>query len=71
MREVILIEDQVMRFDRKKLGFDVVSFAQVKLTAHARSLTHVIQRMSRGLFSLSQERILERWNNPASRETST
>lgn len=32
-----LILGQVMRFDRKKLGFDVVVFAQVKLTAHGRS----------------------------------
>lgn len=27
----------MMRFDRKKLGFDVLVFAQVKLTAHRRS----------------------------------
>jgi Lrp/AsnC family transcriptional regulator len=32
-----LIQGQVMRFDRKKLGFDVMVFAQVKLTAHGRS----------------------------------
>jgi Lrp/AsnC family transcriptional regulator len=32
-----LIQGQMMRFDRKKLGFDVLVFAQVKLTAHGRS----------------------------------
>jgi Lrp/AsnC family transcriptional regulator len=32
-----LIQGQIMRFDRKKLGFDVMVFAQVKLTAHGRS----------------------------------
>jgi len=32
-----LILGQMMRFDRKKLGFDVLVFAQVKLTAHGRS----------------------------------
>ncbi|MFC1696052.1 Lrp/AsnC family transcriptional regulator [Pseudomonadota bacterium] len=31
------IKGQVMNFDRKKLGFDVMVFAQVKLTAHGRS----------------------------------
>lgn len=31
------IQGQVMNFDRKKLGFDVMVFAQVKLTAHGRS----------------------------------
>jgi len=31
------IRGQVMNFDRKKLGFDVMVFAQVKLTAHGRS----------------------------------
>lgn len=37
LREDGLIMGQVMRFDRKKLGFDVMVFAQVKLTAHGRS----------------------------------
>jgi Lrp/AsnC family transcriptional regulator len=37
LREEGLILGQVMRFDRKKLGFDVMVFAQVKLTAHGRS----------------------------------
>ena len=37
LREDGLIKGQMMRFDRKKLGFDVVVFAQVKLTAHGRS----------------------------------
>ena len=32
-----LIQGQMIRFDRKKLGFDVMVFAQVKLTAHGRS----------------------------------
>ena len=32
-----LIQGQLMRFDRKKLGFDILVFAQVKLTAHGRS----------------------------------
>lgn len=32
-----LIQGQMIRFDRKKLGFDVLVFAQVKLTAHGRS----------------------------------
>jgi len=37
LRNEGLIQGQVMRFDRKKLGFDVMVFAQVKLTAHGRS----------------------------------
>ena len=37
LREEGLILGQVMRFDRKKLGFDILVFAQVKLTAHGRS----------------------------------
>jgi Lrp/AsnC family transcriptional regulator len=37
MRDEGLIQGQEMRFDRKKLGFDVMVFAQVKLTAHGRS----------------------------------
>ena len=37
LREEGLIQGQFMRFDRKKLGFDVLVFAQVKLTAHGRS----------------------------------
>ena len=37
LREDGLIRGQAMRFDRKKLGFDVLVFAQVKLTAHGRS----------------------------------
>jgi Lrp/AsnC family transcriptional regulator len=37
LREEGLILGQQMRFDRKKLGFDVMVFAQVKLTAHGRS----------------------------------
>ena len=37
LREEGLIRGQAMRFDRKKLGFDVLVFAQVKLTAHGRS----------------------------------
>lgn len=37
LREEGLILGQVMRFDRKKLGFDIMVFAQVKLTAHGRS----------------------------------
>ena len=37
LREGGLILGQDMRFDRKKLGFDVLVFAQVKLTAHGRS----------------------------------
>lgn len=37
LREDGLIKGQMMRFDRKKLGFDVLVFAQVKLTAHGRS----------------------------------
>jgi Lrp/AsnC family transcriptional regulator len=37
LREEGLILGQVMRFDRKKLGFDVMVIAQVKLTAHGRS----------------------------------
>lgn len=37
LREEGLIQGQAMRFDRKKLGFDVLVFAQVKLTAHGRS----------------------------------
>ena len=32
-----LIKDQGMVFDRKKLGFDTMVFAHVKLTAHGRS----------------------------------
>ncbi len=37
LREEGLIRGQAMRFDRKRLGFDVLVFAQVKLTAHGRS----------------------------------
>ena len=37
LREEGLVQGQFMRFDRKKLGFDVLVFAQVKLTAHGRS----------------------------------
>lgn len=37
LRQEGLIRGQAMRFDRKKLGFDVLVFAQVKLTAHGRS----------------------------------
>jgi Lrp/AsnC family transcriptional regulator len=37
MKDDGLIQGQVMKFDRKKLGFDVMVFAQVKLTAHGRS----------------------------------
>ena len=37
LRDEGLIRGQNMQFDRKKLGFDVVVFAQVKLTAHGRS----------------------------------
>lgn len=37
MRDEGLIRGQVTRFDRKKLGFDIMIFAQVKLTAHGRS----------------------------------
>ena len=32
-----LIKEQGMVFDRKKLGFDTMVFAHVKLTAHGRS----------------------------------
>ena len=37
LRDEGLIRGQNMQFDRKRLGFDVVVFAQVKLTAHGRS----------------------------------
>jgi Lrp/AsnC family transcriptional regulator len=37
LREEGLILGREMRFDRKKLGFDIMVFAQVKLTAHGRS----------------------------------
>ena len=37
LRREGLIQGLQMRFDRKKLGFDVLVFAQVKLTAHGRS----------------------------------
>ena len=37
LRDEGLIKGQLMHFDRKKLGFDVMVFAQVKLTAHGRS----------------------------------
>jgi len=37
LKEEGLIQGQMMKFDRKKLGFDVMVFAQVKLTAHGRS----------------------------------
>ena len=37
MKDDGLIQGQVMKFDRKKLGFDIMVFAQVKLTAHGRS----------------------------------
>lgn len=37
LRDSGLILGQHIRFDRKKLGFDVMVFAQIKLTAHGRS----------------------------------
>ena len=37
LRDEGFIKGQVMLFDRKKLGFNVMIFAQVKLTAHGRS----------------------------------
>ena len=37
LRQEGLIQGQFIKFDRKKLGFDVLVFAQVKLTAHGRS----------------------------------
>jgi len=37
LKEEGLIQGQLIRFDRKKLGFDILVFAQVKLTAHGRS----------------------------------
>jgi Lrp/AsnC family transcriptional regulator len=37
LRQEGLIQGQYIKFDRKKLGFDVLVFAQVKLTAHGRS----------------------------------
>lgn len=37
MRDEGLIQGQEIRLDRKKLGFDIMVFAQVKLTAHGRS----------------------------------
>lgn len=37
LRDSGLIKGQVMMFDRKKLGFNVMIFAHVKLTAHGRS----------------------------------
>jgi len=37
LKEEGLILGQMIRLDRKKLGFDVLVFAQVKLTAHGRS----------------------------------
>ena len=37
MRDEGLIQGEIMRFDRKKLGFNVMIFAHVKLTAHGRS----------------------------------
>ncbi len=37
MRDEGFIKGQVMIFDRKKLGFKIMIFAQVKLTAHGRS----------------------------------
>lgn len=37
LREEGLIQGQEIRLDRKKLGFDIMVFAQVKLTAHGRS----------------------------------
>jgi Lrp/AsnC family transcriptional regulator len=37
LRDEGFIKGQVMMFDRKKLGFNVMIFAQVKLTAHGRS----------------------------------
>jgi len=38
MREEGLIQGETMKFDRKKLGFNVMIFAHVKLTAHGRSM---------------------------------
>jgi Lrp/AsnC family transcriptional regulator len=38
MRDAGLIQGEVMMFDRKKLGFNVMIFAHVKLTAHGRSM---------------------------------
>jgi Lrp/AsnC family transcriptional regulator len=37
LRDEGFIKGQVTLFDRKKLGFNVMIFAQVKLTAHGRS----------------------------------
>ena len=37
MRDAGLIQGEMIRFDRKKLGFNVMIFAHVKLTAHGRS----------------------------------
>jgi Lrp/AsnC family transcriptional regulator len=37
LRDEGLILGQEIRLDRKKLGFDIMVFAQVKLTAHGRS----------------------------------
>lgn len=37
LRDEGLIRGQAIQLDRKKLGFDVMVFAQVKLTAHGRS----------------------------------
>jgi Lrp/AsnC family transcriptional regulator len=37
MRDEGLIQGERMQFDRKKLGFNVMIFAHVKLTAHGRS----------------------------------
>jgi len=37
LRDEGFITGQVMMFDRKKLGFNIMIFAQVKLTAHGRS----------------------------------
>jgi len=38
LKEEGLIQGQMMKFDRKKLGFDVLVFAQVKLTAAEREM---------------------------------
>ena len=37
LRDEGYIKGQVMMFERKKLGFNIMIFAQVKLTAHGRS----------------------------------
>ena len=42
LRDEGFIKGQVMMFDRKKLGFNVMIFAQVKLTAHGRSISNLL-----------------------------